>query len=516
VEQLNGLDASFLNVETPTVHGHVGFLAVFDASDSAITFESLKDLVVDRLDELGPFRRRLIDVPLGIDRPYWIEDAEFEIDFHVRHIAVPPPGDDEQLASLVARLHSLPLDRTRPLWELYLIEGLADGLVAQYTKIHHACVDGVTGTEVLTTLLDAKPSGREAKAQPVPWSPDRVPNTMEMLGRGLAALVTQPGVQIRMQRRLLTAGLHSGRRQAAPTLATLQEAMKRTPGIGMLVPEPAEPADGFLSRPAIAAPRLSFNRTVSAHRRFAFGSISLDDIKEIKDRYGVTVNDVIVSITSGALRSWLTSRHELPTDPVLAMIPVSVRTETDSTAPGNRISAMVAPLPTNEADPLARLRLAHQAMKQAKTDHAALPADMLQDFGQFAPPAVAARVARLIARTKLADTANPPFNVVISNIPGPQHALFCDGARLAASFPLPMITDGAALNITLSSYDGSIDFGIVGCRDAIEDLWPLMHAIEGAADELLDASRSEHPNPTSTSTSTALFSSRQTTRESTD
>jgi WS/DGAT/MGAT family acyltransferase len=493
MEQLNGLDASFLNMETPTVHGHVGFLAIFDVSESPITFESLKVLVVERLDELGPFRRRLVDVPLGIDRPYWIEDGDFDIEFHVRHIAVPSPGDDEQLANLIARLHSFPLDRTRPLWELYLVEGLQGGLVAQYTKIHHACVDGFTGTEVLTTLLDTDVDGRPTRPQPVPWSPDRIPNTLEMLGRGLAALATQPQAQIRLQRRLLTAGWQSGRRQAAPTLATVQEAMKRTPGVGMLVPEPAQP-DGFLSRPAIAAPRLSFNCSISAHRRLAFGSIALDDVKEIKDHYGVTVNDVVMAIGAGALRSWLDDRHELPTDPVLAMVPVSVRTEADSGTTGNQISAMIAPLPTNECDPLERLHLAHKAMELAKTDHAALPADMLQDFGRFAPPAVAARVARLVARTKLADTANPPFNVVISNIPGPQYPLYSDGSRLVASYPLPVVTDGAALNITLSSYDGSIFFGLVSCRDAIDDLWPLMHAIEAATDELLDASRND-PSP---------------------
>ena len=491
MEQLSGLDASFLNMETPTVHGHVGFLAVLDAAERPISFESLKALVAERLDELDPFRRRLVAVPLGIDLPYWIEDADFDLEFHVRHIAVPPPGDDAQLANLVARLHSFPLDRTRPLWELYLVQGLEGDKVALYAKIHHACVDGVTGTEVLTTLLDAEAAGRPTKAQPVPWSPDRVPNAVEMLGRGLAALATQPRLQGRLQRRMLSVGWQSGRRQVAPTLATVQEAMRRTPGVSGLVPEPRTADDGILSRPAIAAPRLSFNCSISAHRRFAYGSISLDDIKEIKARHGVTVNDVIMAIAAGALRTWLNERHELPTDPVLAMVPVSVRTEAESSAPGNRISAMIAPLPTNETRPLDRLQLAHKAMELAKTEHAALPADMLQDFGRFAPPAVAARVARLIARTKLADTANPPFNVVISNIPGPQHPLFCDGSRLVASYPLPVITDGAALNITLSSYDGSIDFGLLSCRDAVDDLWPLMHSIEAATEELLAASRSD-------------------------
>jgi len=487
VEQLNGLDASFLNIETPTVHGHVGSLALFDASAAPLTLESIKELIDERIDELDPFRRRLMPVPFGIDRPYWIEDGSFDLDFHVRHIAVPPPGDSDKLGELIGRLHARPLDRSHPLWELYLIEGLEGGLVAQYTKIHHACVDGITGTEVLTTLLDRDPDGRKARAQAVPWSPDRVPKTMEMLTRGLAALATQPRLQVRMQRRLLAAGLQTGRRQMGPTVATMQEAMRRTPGLGLLVPEPPR-SEGFLSRPALVAPRLSFNRSISAHRRFAYGSISLDDVKAIKHRHGVTVNDVVMAISAGALRSWLDDRHELPTDPVLAMVPVSVRTDADADTPGNRISAMVAALPTNEAEPMRRLRLAHEAMELAKTDHAALPADILQDFGRFAPPAVAARVARLVARTKLADIANPPFNVVISNIPGPQHPLYCAGARQVASFPVPVIADGAGLNITLSSYDGSIHFGLLACRDAVDDLWSLMRALETSTTELLEAS----------------------------
>lgn len=506
MEQLAGLDAGFLNMETPTVHGHVGGLALFDVNETPMTLEMVKGLVTERLHELGPFRRRLVPVPFGIDRPYWVEDGDFDIDFHVRHIAVPPPGSHRQLADLVARLHSRPLDRTRPLWELYLIEGLEGGLVAHYTKIHHACVDGVTGTEVLTTLLDTDPEGRSAERQIVPWSPDRMPNSLEMLTRGIAALATQPRVQLRLQRRLLSAGLLTGRRQVAPTVATIQEALRRTPGLAGLVPEPSL-QDDFLSRPALAAPRLSFNRSISAHRRFAFGSVSLEDVKDIKHRYAsavpegrVTVNDVIMAISAGALRSWLQQRHELPTDPVLAMVPVSVRTDGDGGTGtgdwvgGNRISAMIAPLPTNEADPLKRLGLAHAAMSMAKTDHAALPADMLQDFGRFAPPAVAARVARLVARTKLADMTNPPFNLVISNIPGPQHPLYCAGARQVASFPVPVVSDGAGLNITLSSYDGGVHFGLLACRESVEDLWSLLEALQESTDQLHRAT-GEKPAP---------------------
>ena len=489
MEQLNGLDTSLLNIETPTVHSHVGWLAIFEGSES-MTFDAVRATVADRLDELEPFRRRLLPVPFGLDRPYWIEDGDFDLDFHVRHIAVPPPGASEQLADLVARLHGRPLDRAKPLWELYVIEGLEGGAVALYTKIHHACVDGVTGVEVHTTLLDVEPGIRPAKAQPVPWTPDRIPSTTEMLARGLTALVTQPALQVRLQRRLFTAGAQQTRRQIPPAVATLREALRRTPLVSVLVPESDEPLD-YLSSPALSAPRLSFNRSISPHRRYAYGSIPLDDVKEIKDRFGVTVNDVVMAICAGGLRTWLHRRHELPTDPLLVMVPVSIRGqdgggERDSST-GNRLSAMIAALPTNEAKPLERLRLAHQAMEVAKTDHAALPADLLQDFGRFAPPAVAARVARLVARTRLADLANPPFNLVISNIPGPQHPVYCAGARQLAAYPLPVVTDAAGLNITLSSYDGSLDFGLLACREAIDDVASLMGDITAAADELYRA-----------------------------
>jgi WS/DGAT/MGAT family acyltransferase len=463
-----------------------------------MTIDSVKRVISERLHEIPPYRRRLMTVPLGLDRPYWIEDDAFDLDFHVRHIAVPAPGDRYQLADLVARLHSRPLDRAKPLWELYVIEGLDTGLVAQYTKIHHACIDGVTGTEILTTLLDVEPEGRPPKPEVVPWSPDRVPSSLEMLGRGVAAVTTQPRAQMRFQRRMARAAMHNSRRQMGPALTNLQEALKRTPGIGMFIPD-VEEDEEFLSRPAAIAPRLSFNRSITAHRRFAFGSVPLDDVKEIKDRYGYTVNDVVMAVCAGGLRTWLVERHELPTDPTLAMVPVSIRSADSPGGAGNQISAMIAALPTNEADPLVRLRLAHDAMRIAKEEHAALPANLLQDFGRFAPPAVAARVARLVARTRLADVTNPSFNVVISNIPGPQFPLYSGGTRQVASYPIPVINDGVGLNITLMSYNGELHFGMVACREAVGELWGLMNAIDQALRELLKAARDDRTTAEETS-----------------
>nr|WHV03875.1 putative wax ester synthase/acyl-CoA:diacylglycerol acyltransferase [uncultured bacterium] len=483
MEQLSGLDASYLNIETATFHGHAGTLAIFGASAPAMTFETVKKTVAERIQELPAYRRRLVNVPLGIDRPYWVEDEHFALDFHIRPVVVPSPGERHQLADLIGELHAHALDRAKPLWEMYVIEGLADGGVALYTKIHTACVLGNNGAELLSTLLDPDPEGREVTPEVVPWSPDRTPSNAEMLSRGLLALASQPRTQWRLQRQLIRSGLRATSKQVGPTLGTIQEALQRTPGLSALVPSP-KPNDTVLSRPSAVAPRLSFNRSISAARRFAYGSLSFDDVKRVKDTGDYTVNDVLMAICAGGLRKWLGLRQELPTDPLLAMIPVSVPSGNKS-GEGNQILGMIAPLASNESSPMKRLQLAHEAMSIAKTEHAALPANLLQDFGRFAPPAVSGQVARLLARTKLTDKSNPPFNLVISNIPGPQHPLYSNGSRQVASYPVPLLTNGAGLNITLASYDGRVDVGLIACREAVDDLWSLMDSIERSAASLL-------------------------------
>lgn len=483
MEQLSGLDASFLTIETATIHGHAGAVAFFDVSDAPMTLDTVTSVVSERIQELPPYRRRLVEVPLGIDRPYWVENEDFDLGFHVQSVAVPPPGTDRELAELVGRLHSRPLDRSKPLWELYVIDGLADSSVAIYTKIHNACVLGRSGAELLSTLLDPDPAGRDVAPEVVPWSPDRTPSNAEMLSRGVIGLVSQPRAQWRLQRRLLRSTVRAATRQIGPTVATMQDAIQRTPGLSSIVPSPT-PDDAMLSRPSLTAPRLSFNRSNSAHRRFAYGSLSLDDVKRIKDTGDYTINDVLMSICAGGLRKWLGRRQEIPTDPLLAMVPVFVPSDNKS-GEGNQIAAIVAPLPTNESNPLQRLRRTHDAMAIAKTEHHALPASILQDFGRFAPPAVAGQVARLVAGTKLIDRANPQFNLVISNIPGPQHPLYCDGARQISSHQVPLVPNGVGLNITLSSYDGRVDVGLVACREAVDDLWSLMESLERSTASLL-------------------------------
>ncbi len=471
------------------------------------TLPSIKQRVAEGIRDPPPYRRRLVNVPLGIDRPYWVDDASFDLDFHVRHLGVPPPGGPRELAELIARLHSRALDRSKPLWEMYLIEGLADKSVALYTKIHNACTIGSVmgdrdGAELLSTLLDPDQKGREIAPEVETWRPDPMPTNTEMLSRGLFALASQPRTQWRLQRQLLRSGTRAISKQIDPTLSTVQEALQRTPGLSALVPSPKS-NDKMLSRPAAVAPRLSFNRSISGHRRFAYGSLSLDDIKQIKDTGDYTINDVLMTICAGGLRKWLGLRQELPTDPLLAMIPVSVGSKNKS-GEGSQILGMVAPLASNESSPMKRLQLTHDAMAIAKTEHAALPANLLQDFGRFAPPAVAGQVARLVARTKLTDRANPQFNLVISNIPGPQYPLYCGGARQIASHPVPLLSNGVGLNITLSSYNGRVDVGLIACREAIDDLWSLMESLEQSTASLLrEATAAKASSTKSAKTSTA-------------
>lgn len=481
MQQLTGLDTSFLNMETPTTYGHVSGLAVFDPSTASrpATLDDIKALIEERIHLLPPYRRRLVEVPFGLDHPYWIEDPDFDLDFHVRHIGLPPPGDRRQLSEQVSRIVARPLDRSRPLWELYLIEGLEGGHVAQLTKIHHCAIDGVSGAEMLTTLLDLTPEPRKVEPPRRAWRPDPLPTQLEMTARGVWAVLGTPRKGFRLLRQSvrhlpeLAAGLGFGE---LPGSALINRVLGRKP-------------DPMLSEATSAAPRTSFNDSITPHRRFAYGSLSLEEVKELKKEFGVTVNDVVLALCAGALRRYLEERKELPADPLIAMVPVSVRTEEDQGSFGNQVSAMTASLHTHIADPAQRLECIHQSMRVAKEQHKALPANLLQDFAQFAPPAVAARAARVIARATVANWMGVPFNVVISNVPGPQFPIYGIGAQLVANYPVSAINDGVGLNITVQSYNGNLDFGIIACRELMPDVWDLMDYLSEALEELREAAK---------------------------
>lgn len=468
MRQLTSLDAQFLALETRRQTGHVGSVAILDPSTTAsgtLTVADIGALITDRLPLLPPLRQRLLEVPLGLDYPYWIEDDDFDLHFHVREIGLPAPGTDEQLAEQVARIVSRPLDRSRPLWEVYVITGLQSGHVAMLTKIHHAVIDGMSGAEILGLLLDLTPEIRVIEPTG-PWGDNEpVPDELGMLVKGLQGALGYP---LRVLRALPS---------ALPNLDETQ--MKVIPGVGALgrlvsrVEQAVRRVDGAIQHTQLVAPKTTFSGRLSAHRRFSFGQLSLDDVKAVKNAHGCTVNDVIVSICAGAVRRWLIEHDELPEDPLVAQIPISVRTEEQIGTYGNRIMLMAAPLHTELADPVARLAQTHESLGDMKERHAALPASLLTDANHFIPPAVFSRAARLTFGIATGP-GRPVWNLVISNVPGPQFPLYLAGARLVANYPVSVITHGMGLNITVMSYMGHLDFGIVADREQMPDVALLM------------------------------------------
>jgi diacylglycerol O-acyltransferase len=479
VRQLTGLDAQFLALESPRQVGHVGALAVLDPStrpDGRLELDDILTMIAERLPLLPPFRWRLKQVPFGLDYPYWIDDPDFDVEYHVRELAIPPPPTDEKVAEQVARIFGRPLDRSRPLWELYLIHGLDGGNVGLLTKIHHSAVDGMSGAEILGVLLDLTPEGRDPPPQQDNGAGDPEPGTIEMLAR---ALIGTP----RYLERVI--------RATPSTLPNLEDTpiLGDIPGAHTLGRVSARFARAVRGRPSrmlertnLTPPKTSFNGRVSAHRRFAFGRLPLDEVKAVKNKYGCTVNDVVVSICAGAVRRWLIEHDELPDTPLIAQVPVSVRTEEQLGTYGNRIGMMSPPVFTNIADPVERLQQTHEALRAAKERHKALPAQLLQDATQFIPPAVFARASQVTF--SLAAARRPMWNLVISNVPGPQFPLYCAGAVMLAHYPVSVITDGMGLNITVMSYLGSLDVGIVADREQMRDVWKLIDWLRESLDEL--------------------------------
>ena len=466
MRQLTSLDAQFLAMETSRQYGHVGGLAILDPATrgGSLDLASVQQLLAERLPLVPPLRWRLAEVPLNLDYPYWVDDPDFDLEFHVREIALPAPGSESQLAEQAARIVARPLDRSRPLWELYLIQGLEDGHVAVLTKIHHAVVDGLSGAEIMASLLDLTPDGREVPASSQPA--DRMPSGTSMLARGLVGVLKVP---VRFARSAPA---------ALPALAEVRS-LAVMPGVGT-VSELAERARRLARRPgrrrpeALPAPRTPFSGRVSGHRRLAFGQLSLADVKAAKNRHATTVNDIVVSICAGAVRRWLIEHDALPDTPLVAQIPISVRTEAQTGTYGNRIMLQTAPLFTDVSDPVLRLRKTHEALGDMKQRHNALPADLLQDANHFIPPAVFALAARSTFALATSTAGRPPWNLVISNVPGPQLPLYLAGARLVANYPISVITDGMGLNITVMSYCGHLDFGLIADRDQMPDVQLLM------------------------------------------
>lgn len=476
MKQLTGLDGAFLAMETHAVFGHVGSVCVLAPSDD-FALEHLTRAIEERLPLVPLFRRRLAEVPLGLDQAWWMDDPDFDIEFHVRELALPRPGSERQLTDQVARLHARPLDRSRPLWELYLISGLPEGRVAIYSKIHHAAVDGVSGGDILSALLDISADGRPLPEATV-FTGEDPPGALDLLGRSAASALRQPAHALRVAARVARSVPAVASVWRGPLVSAVASRLPRT------VTRLIAPAAPVLPGVRLRAPRTPFNAPITPHRRWAFADLPLAEVKTVRAATGLTVNDVVMALCTGALRQWLSERDAVPDAPLVAAVPVSIRTEDQRGAMGNQVSMMLAALPTQLSSPAARLAAVHEAMLAAKEQHGAIPARLLADVSEFAPPVLANQAWRMSARLRLFERA-APYNLIISNVPGPSVPLYLAGAELLAYYPVSAIFDGNGLNITVLSYRGMLYFGLVSCRELVPDLDVLATYLRSELDVLL-------------------------------
>lgn len=485
MKQLTGLDASFLNMETPNTFGHVTGLMLFDRPSLDFDpYATVYEKYASLIGKLEPMRRRLVEVPFGLDNPYWVFDPHFDIDYHIREISIAKPGLVDQLADQICRIVGRPMDRSRPLWEVYVIDGLANGWWGLLTKFHHATIDGAAGQLMLSSVLSTEPDDTPAPVSPE-WEPEPVPAQTEMLRLTLAKLARNPFMAVKAQTRMLrTVAKALGVADLSGASSLVRDSVYR------LLGRPTTDRH-WVMMPLTSAPPTPWNKSITPHRRFAMRTTSLENIKRLKNTTGGTVNDIVMAICAGGLRQYLLAHNALPDKPLRAMVPVSIRTGDESDPWTNRVSGLVAELPTNCEDPLQRVALCRKAMSVAKEQFELMPAESLIDIAQSSPPVVSAAAVRLASRLKLADRIGMPANVVISNVPGPREPLYFAGAQLQHQFPVSIVTDGLGLNITVQSYMDRLDFGFIADRDLVPDVWDLadMHIEEIA--RLLEASGTE-------------------------
>ena len=462
MERLSGLDASFLYLESSAQLMHVCGIILLDPTTvpDGYSFEKMRDALDHRVRAIPAFHRTLRRVPLEIDHPVWVEDADFDIDRHVHRMALPSPGGMEELTELCAHMAGIPLDRSRPLWEMCVIEGLASGQVAVFTKMHHATVDGVSGSNMISVLCSLEPGAPLLDLEIGAAPSERDPSDLELFGRGVVATMLKPWQLMRLVR---------------PTTSLLARTIERArEGTAMAAP--------------LTAPRTAFNGNISGHRAVAIADLSLDRIKKIRHAVeGATVNDVVLAISGGALRRYLHARDDLPSSSLLASVPVSVRETSSHSGGSNKVSTIFARLGTDVADPVARLTQLAKANANAKDHHKAIPADTLQEWAQFAAPRTFGLAVRMVAGLKLAEMGPVIHNLVISNVPGPPVPLYFMGARIDGLYPLGPIFHGAGLNITVMSSNGRMHVGLIGCRDALPEIDDLAKEFQTELDELYAA-----------------------------
>ena len=455
-DRLSALDASFLHIENSSAHMHVASVMLFEGPPPP--YEELLEAIERRLGLVPRYRQRLAYVPLAQGRPRWVDDPHLNLRYHVRVTALPAPGSEELLMDLAGRVFSQQLDRDKPLWEIWLVEGLEDDRFALLAKTHHALVDGVSGIDIVSVLFDSSPEPAAPPAEGQRWLPRPVPSGAQMLGEALLERATVPGEVARTVRAVF--------RGPRRVLDGLKNAAV---GVGAMAWAGLNPA-----------PPSPYNAPIGPHRRFTWVRAELRDIKAIKDSLGGTVNDVVLATVAGALGRHLRRRgHDTDGLELKAMIPVSVRSDVERGALGNRVAAMMAPLPVWCQEPVARLDIVRQELSNLKQSGQAVGAQVLTDLSGFAPPTIMDQAARLMSRQRF-------FNLVVTNVPGPQFPLYLAGRRMLDPFPMVPLAAGQGLGVALLSYDGKINFGLVGDYDMLWDLDELAADVEASLAELAD------------------------------
>lgn len=449
-ERMSTLDSLFLELEDRSAHMHVGAVGVFDGPPPP--YRDLLALIEARLDQVPRYRQRVMFVPLKQGRPVWIDETQFDLEYHVRHTALPAPGGEEELKKLVARLFSQALDREKPLWELWLVEGLDDSRFAIVSKTHHCMLDGVSGVDLATVLMDREPRS-EAPPPPPSWKPRQAPKVTDLLVDSVKQQFSHP---LRMARQALEPNS-----EAVKLLTEIFSGLK--PFVDVV----------SMGR----APESPLNVPIGPHRRFEMVDLSLPKLKEVRSAKGGTVNDIVLATVAGALRRWLSDRGATPDVDLRVLVPVSMRSRRARGTYGNQVSAVFCPLPVTEPDPVTRLRKVHEAMMGVKKSGSAVGAHALSRLGDFAPPQLLAQAARLQAVTRM-------FNLVVTNVPGPQFPLYLLGRRMLGCFPQVPLAPQQAVGIALLSYNGQVGAGLIGDADAARDLSGLARGMTDALDEL--------------------------------
>jgi diacylglycerol O-acyltransferase len=467
-DRLSSLDVSFLYVEGRTTPMHVGGLAIFEPPRDGFDYDRMVELIQDRISLVPRYRQKIKWVPGNLASPVWVDDSEFDISYHVRRSVLPKPGSELQLLELVARLQSRHLDRNRPLWEMNIVEGLADHRIAVISKTHHALVDGLSAIDLVQVILDVSPQPRQVPADT--WTPEPEPSGPALAFEAVSDIVRQPSAAIDTVRMGVN-DVRATTRRVAGAVGGLLSAAR------------------VVTRPAPASP---LNATIGSQRRFAVARTELDDYRRVRKQFGGTVNDVVLATVAGALREWLLLRGRpvTPSTSVRALVPVSVRppTDGDERLTGNKVSSYLIDLPVGEPSPTIRLTQISYAMKAHKESGQSVGAKALITVGGFAPPTLHALGARATG-----NLSRRLFNLVVTNVPGPQFPLYAAGARLREMFPVVPLVTGQALSIGLTSYDGSVYYGLNADRDSMSDVDTLAGLIEESLAELVTATDAPPP-----------------------